>query len=336
MENFITGTSEPRASSSSALSPKGPRPVSIHLGFSPSEKKSPLDLFDSISSNSDSKLNDHSDLAELKSKLKLPLYEGEHQKSLQSEKYYTQASFIPKESNKRQITSPIHNSRSSLSPLAVSNQYAFRQDNRSPLSSGTACTNGGSTDASFGASNVFLNRLNQAKYDQTSAGATRGRNLRPMYSNRRKISSSRHVALEPTIEESELEHELNPGEEAVAEKVYQNGDHEDTSSSKSSQDDNRSNESSMSSTDFNILEHRQKRSPLTPEKQQSNASSPYYLPYAQLRTRNAKLPPGVDRKNLERHLADKEFLLVFRCTKFDFYKQPKWRRDAMKRQFELF
>ncbi|KAJ8865942.1 hypothetical protein PR048_033465 [Dryococelus australis] len=55
-------------------------------------------------------------------------------------------------------------------------------------------------------------------------------------------------------------------------------------------------------------------------------------PYHLLQITNYRLPADVDRLNLERHLSDTEFELVFQCSRVDFYRMPQWRRNDLKRR----
>nr|XP_009858536.1 dematin-like isoform X3 [Ciona intestinalis] len=60
------------------------------------------------------------------------------------------------------------------------------------------------------------------------------------------------------------------------------------------------------------------------------------FPYHILATTNRRLPRGVDRTQLERHLAIKEFENLFCMTREEFYRQPKWKRMDMKKKVNLF
>jgi len=46
--------------------------------------------------------------------------------------------------------------------------------------------------------------------------------------------------------------------------------------------------------------------------------------------------PGVDKHNREKYLSPKDFEQVFKMTKEEFAKLPKWKRDNMKRDLHLF
>lgn len=53
-------------------------------------------------------------------------------------------------------------------------------------------------------------------------------------------------------------------------------------------------------------------------------------------TSNYKLPPDVDRCNLEKHLADADFEMAFNMNRDEFYSLPLWRRNDLKRRVRLF
>ena len=53
-------------------------------------------------------------------------------------------------------------------------------------------------------------------------------------------------------------------------------------------------------------------------------------------TSNYKMPPDVDRCNLEKHLADADFEMAFNMNKDEFYSLPLWRRNDLKRRIRLF
>ena len=59
-------------------------------------------------------------------------------------------------------------------------------------------------------------------------------------------------------------------------------------------------------------------------------------PLHMLFTSNYKLPPDLDRCNLEKHLSDTEFQMAFHMNKEEFYNLPHWRRNDMKRRMKLF
>ncbi|XP_068167866.1 dematin-like isoform X2 [Antennarius striatus] len=50
----------------------------------------------------------------------------------------------------------------------------------------------------------------------------------------------------------------------------------------------------------------------------------------------SKLPPGVDRTSLERHLSEEEFLSVFGMSVEDFNRLSVWKRNELKKKFCLF
>ncbi|XP_065173648.1 actin-binding LIM protein 3 isoform X2 [Atheta coriaria] len=59
-------------------------------------------------------------------------------------------------------------------------------------------------------------------------------------------------------------------------------------------------------------------------------------PYHLLMITNYRLPADVDRCNLERHLSDAEFEMLFQCPRPDFYRLPTWRRSELKRKARLY
>lgn len=63
---------------------------------------------------------------------------------------------------------------------------------------------------------------------------------------------------------------------------------------------------------------------------------PKIYPYHLLIITNYRLPPDVDRNNLERHLSDVEFETLFQCTRTEFYRLPQWRRNELKKRARLF
>lgn len=63
---------------------------------------------------------------------------------------------------------------------------------------------------------------------------------------------------------------------------------------------------------------------------------PKLYPYHLLATSNYRLPPGVDRCHLERHLSNEEFQYIFHCDRLDFYRLPEWKRNELKRRAKLF
>ncbi|XP_062817313.1 dematin [Anolis carolinensis] len=73
----------------------------------------------------------------------------------------------------------------------------------------------------------------------------------------------------------------------------------------------------------------------------SEKSSPglQIYPYEMLMVTNrgrVKLPPGVDRTRLERHLSPQDFLRVFEMSPDEFGKLALWRRNEMKKKAFLF
>lgn len=59
-------------------------------------------------------------------------------------------------------------------------------------------------------------------------------------------------------------------------------------------------------------------------------------PLHMLFTNNYKIPPDVDRCNLEKHLSDADFAMAFNMPREDFYRLPKWRRNDLKKRLKLF
>ena len=64
--------------------------------------------------------------------------------------------------------------------------------------------------------------------------------------------------------------------------------------------------------------------------------APNIYPLHLLFTTNYRLPGDVDRCNLEKHLSDADFDMVFRCRREDFYMMPYWKRCELKRKYHLF
>ncbi|XP_071745897.1 actin-binding LIM protein 2 [Lepeophtheirus salmonis] len=59
-------------------------------------------------------------------------------------------------------------------------------------------------------------------------------------------------------------------------------------------------------------------------------------PYHLIITTNYKMPPEVDRCNLEKHLNDEEFNMIFNVPREQFYTLPAWKKNDMKRRARLF
>ncbi|CAB0008647.1 unnamed protein product [Nesidiocoris tenuis] len=59
-------------------------------------------------------------------------------------------------------------------------------------------------------------------------------------------------------------------------------------------------------------------------------------PYHLLITSNYRLPPDVDRCNLERHLSQTEFETLFQCSRNEFYMLPSWKKNELKKRARLF
>lgn len=53
-------------------------------------------------------------------------------------------------------------------------------------------------------------------------------------------------------------------------------------------------------------------------------------------TTNYKLPPDLDRCNLEKHLSDADFGMAFNMPREVFYTLPLWKRNDLKRRVKLF
>ena len=53
-------------------------------------------------------------------------------------------------------------------------------------------------------------------------------------------------------------------------------------------------------------------------------------------TTNYKLPPDLDRCNLEKHLSDADFEMAFNVSRDDFYRMPIWKRNDLKKRVRLF
>lgn len=68
----------------------------------------------------------------------------------------------------------------------------------------------------------------------------------------------------------------------------------------------------------------------------SPLQAPNVYPLHLLFTTNYRLPGDVDRCNLEKHLTDADFDMVFRMTREEFYKLPYWKRCDLKRKYHLF
>ena len=64
--------------------------------------------------------------------------------------------------------------------------------------------------------------------------------------------------------------------------------------------------------------------------------APKIYPIHLLLTTNYRLPKDVDRCNLENHLSDNDFELVFEQSRPEFYRLPQWRRNELKKRVKLF
>ncbi len=80
------------------------------------------------------------------------------------------------------------------------------------------------------------------------------------------------------------------------------------------------------------------RNPIPSRPRTPNAFSGEHKVYALhvLLTTNYKLPPDVDRCNLERHLSPDDFEFAFGLSRDDFYAMPQWRRNELKKRVHLF
>ncbi|CAI8602126.1 unnamed protein product [Vicia faba] len=58
--------------------------------------------------------------------------------------------------------------------------------------------------------------------------------------------------------------------------------------------------------------------------------------YDQLKTTSGKIVSGIDLERREAYLSDEDFQTVFGMVKEAFYKLPKWKKDMLKKKFELF
>jgi hypothetical protein len=68
----------------------------------------------------------------------------------------------------------------------------------------------------------------------------------------------------------------------------------------------------------------------------SMSKAPKIYPIHLLMTSNYRLPNDADRCNLERHLDDPDFQLVFEMTRPEFYRLPQWKRNDLKKRVKLF
>ena len=80
---------------------------------------------------------------------------------------------------------------------------------------------------------------------------------------------------------------------------------------------------------FQNFQHSTPKSPKTPA---DYKKYPIHL----LLTSNFKMPPDVDRCNMEKHLNDEDFNMVFQMGRDEFYSLPLWRRNDFKRRVRLF
>lgn len=80
------------------------------------------------------------------------------------------------------------------------------------------------------------------------------------------------------------------------------------------------------------FQHFQHSTPSHPRPITDHKPYPMHL----LLTTNFKMPPDVDRCNLEKHLNSSDFEMIFQMTKDEFYSLPLWRRNDYKRRVKLF
>mmetsp|Transcript_250 Transcript_250/g.235 ORF Transcript_250/g.235 Transcript_250/m.235 type:complete len:376 (+) Transcript_250:222-1349(+) len=63
------------------------------------------------------------------------------------------------------------------------------------------------------------------------------------------------------------------------------------------------------------------------------------FPYETLKSRGShnasSFPPGVDRHNREQHLSEEEFMSIFKMDKTSFNKLTRWRRQELKKRYNL-
>ena len=52
--------------------------------------------------------------------------------------------------------------------------------------------------------------------------------------------------------------------------------------------------------------------------------------------KDKKWPSGVNKKSLEKHLSNKEFYQIFKCSRAEFAKRPGWKQRNMKKEHGLF
>jgi len=76
----------------------------------------------------------------------------------------------------------------------------------------------------------------------------------------------------------------------------------------------------------------QHSTPKQPKAPQTYKEYPLHV----LLTTNFKMPPDVERSNLEKHLSHADFEMVFQMTRNEFYAFPLWRRNDLKRRVKLF
>lgn len=68
----------------------------------------------------------------------------------------------------------------------------------------------------------------------------------------------------------------------------------------------------------------------------NDQSSQRTFSYDQLKTTSGKNVSRIDLKRREAYLSDEDFETVFGMVKEAFYKLPRWKRDLLKKKYELF
>ncbi|QQP49686.1 Actin-binding LIM protein 1 [Caligus rogercresseyi] len=63
---------------------------------------------------------------------------------------------------------------------------------------------------------------------------------------------------------------------------------------------------------------------------------PISIPHISSSRQNYRLPGDVDRCNLEKHLSDEYFDMLFDCSRIEFYQLPYWKRCELKKKNLLF
>lgn len=63
---------------------------------------------------------------------------------------------------------------------------------------------------------------------------------------------------------------------------------------------------------------------------------PQVYAYEELKLCHFKLPFGVERESIEKHLSEEDFSKLFRMPRGKYYELPEWRRNDMKRKVNLY